>query len=528
MSEKSPRKPAPQEPQVLILAPHRDGALSCRVLTDAGHACVRCQDEQELLAALAGDVGVLLLAEESLTDTLVAALVQALAAQPPWSDLPILVVTHAAARIGRLDSLSPLGNVSVLTRPMAIDALSSAVGAALRARRRQFEVRDLLAQQREQARRKDEFLAMLAHELRNPLAPVRYAAHALRLGGDSSTRTDQVVQMIDRQVGHMGRIIDQLLDVSRVTRGLIRLERGPVDLGALARAALAAQRALPAAEEIRVTGDIACGIWVDGDETRLRQVIDNLLDNALKFTPRGGSVQVRLDEDGDQARLQVIDEGDGIDATVLPFLFEAFTQADRSLDRARGGLGLGLALVKGLVDLHGGRVNAHSEGVGKGSRFEVRLPLRQDAAAGIDMAPRPASAESADRRLRVLIAEDNVDAADSLQMLLQAAGYEVVVTHSGSGALELARRTRPDAVLCDIGLPGINGYEVARALRADPLHRSARLIAITGYGSAEDRRLALAAGFDSHHPKPVAAADLLAELRSGSGRQAGRDDAIAA
>jgi signal transduction histidine kinase/CheY-like chemotaxis protein len=501
------------EATVLIYAVGRDAALTEKVLHESGHRCEVCTDDDALLSRISPETGAVLLAEELLSQALAGRLEAAVRAQPPWSDLPLLLVARTSTLALPPGAVGRLGNVAILTRPMGLDALASAVRSALRARHRQFEVRDLLLQQHEQAQRKDQFLAMLAHELRNPLAPIRYAAHMLQLEGLSADKVAQLAHLVERQIGHMGRIIDQLLDVSRVTQGLIRLDKTRMDLAQLARDAVLAQSIPAGAKQVQLTSRIDGPVWITGDPTRLKQVIDNLIDNAVKFSPTGQAVHVELRQEGQQIVLQVIDKGDGIEPGLLPLLFEPFIQADRSLDRSRGGLGLGLALVKGLVELHGGTVSAESQGPGTGSAFTVTLPA--DFLAEPAQAPAPEQAGT-QKSLRVLVAEDNPDTADTLRMILEGYGYQVWVASSGPAAVETARRIRPDALVCDIGLPGMSGYDVAKALRKDPTI-APLMIAVTGYSSPEDKATAMAAGFHLHLPKPVAPAELLSQLRKSAG-----------
>jgi PAS domain S-box-containing protein len=354
-------------------------------------------------------------------------------------------------------------------------------------------------------RAKDEFIAVLAHELRNPLAPVLNALHLLRLAGADRHTAEQARAMIERQVRHLTRLVDDLLEVSRLSRGKTRLRKERLDLARLVRTTAEDRRRTVEQAGLGFTVAVPeTPVWVRGDATRLAQVLGNLLENAVKFTDRGGRVSVQLapaEEGGRRlAVLRVRDTGVGIEPELLPRLFEPFRQADQSLERAAGGLGLGLALVKGLTELHGGEVQALSPGEGRGAEFVVRLPAEEEPAA-LTEAP-TASAPTA-RRLRVLIVEDNRDAADSLQMLLEFQGHEVAVAYTGPEGLRAARVGRPDIVLCDIGLPGLDGYSVAREIRRDPTAGKARLIAITGYGSDEDRRRALTAGFDHFLTKPA-------------------------
>jgi PAS domain S-box-containing protein len=378
---------------------------------------------------------------------------------------------------------------------------------------------------REAGRKKDDFLAMLGHELRNPLAPIRTAVQILRHAGGNESILEKAHGMIERQVSHMTRLIDDLLDVSRISRGKILLHRERLDLTRLVHDTIEDHRrdleTVGLALDLELPGE---PLWVEGDSTRLAQTLGNLLSNAGKFTDPGGRVfvevktvevkTVELRAGGDRAEIVVEDTGIGIEPEMLGNLFETFSQADRSLARSRGGLGLGLALVKGLMDLHGGEVEAASEGLGRGSRFTLRLPLAAAQEAPEHEAAPPAGANGS---RRVLIIEDNADAAESLQMLLELSGFEVTTAADGASGLETARRFHPDVVLCDIGLPGgLDGYGVARELRADSAFQAVRLIALTGYGQAEDQRRAYAEGFDLHLTKPVDPVllkDLLASAR---------------
>ena len=357
---------------------------------------------------------------------------------------------------------------------------------------------------RDADRRKDNFLAILAHELRNPLAPIRNAVEVLKLIGPRDPVVLQARDMIERQSGQMAHLVDDLLDVSRISRGKVLLRKEPVDLVPLVTAtAIDLQPGLENAG-LRFSRQIAnAPLWVQGDPTRLSQIVVNLLHNAAKFTDSGGHVSLGLSESADKstAILWVRDTGIGIDAESLERLFEPFRQAERSVDRSRDGLGLGLALVKGLVELHSGTVTASSPGPGKGAEFVVRLPL---VPAPVHTAPQSPAAVPGKRPLRVLVIEDNRDAADSLRMLLQIAGHEVKLAFTGLAGLEAARQFRPHVVLCDIGLPGgMDGYGVARALRNDRELFETTLVALTGYGQDEDQRKARQAGFDKHLVKPV-------------------------
>ncbi len=366
------------------------------------------------------------------------------------------------------------------------------------------------------ARAKDEFLAALGHELRNPLAAITNAAAALRRLGAPDGSSARLLAIVERQVQHLARLVDDLLDVSRVTFGKIELQRGPVDLRAVAEGAVAGLRDAGRLvhHELTLSGE---AVWVEGDAARLAQVVTNLLENAVKYTPAGGRIEVAAGREDGQARLSVRDTGIGIEPALLGRIFGSFVQAPQQRDRPRGGLGLGLALVHRIVQLHGGTVEARSDGPGRGSEFVVRLP----AVSPPD--PGPAGGAPARRApgRRILIVEDNADARESLRLLLELGGHDVVEAEDGVRGLDLAVGVRPDLALVDVGLPGLDGYELARKLRATAEGRDLRLVALTGYGQPEDRRRALAAGFDAHLVKPVDP-DRLAELLEALWRPPGR------
>jgi len=369
---------------------------------------------------------------------------------------------------------------------------------------------------READQRKDEFLAMLAHELRNPLAPISAAADLLRIGRLDEQRVRQSSAIIGRQVRHMTSLVDDLLDVSRVTRGLVTLARAPVAARTIVDEAIEQVRPMFEARRQHLQVTLAASdATVLGDKARLVQVLANLLNNASKYTPEDRRIEIETGADagGDALVLTVRDEGIGMDRELAPRVFDLFTQATRSSDRSQGGLGLGLALVKNLVELHGGSVVCDSPGPGRGSTFSVTLPLMQPVARSLDEAPASARDGQA-RPLRLLVVDDNVDAAATLAMLLEACGYEVMVENDSLRALERAKHECPDAALLDIGLPEMDGNELARRLRLEPCTRPALLVAITGYGQEQDRRTALEAGFDHHMVKPVDMDRLAAILAS--------------
>jgi CheY-like chemotaxis protein len=361
-------------------------------------------------------------------------------------------------------------------------------------------------QLRLEGHRKDEFLAMLAHELRNPLAPIGAAADLLSLGRLDPSQVSRTSAIIGRQVGHMSSLIDDLLDVSRVTRGLVTLASEPVDVAAIVADAAEQVRPLVAARGHALTLDtVPAGTRVAGDRKRLVQVLANLLNNAAKYTPDAGRIALRVELEAAQVVLCVIDNGIGMTPEVQDGAFDLFTQAERTPDRAQGGLGIGLALVKSLVELHRGSVDLHSDGPGLGSRVTVRLPRLADVVPAAGAAP---AARTAAASRSVLVVDDNVDAAQLLAMVLEQAGHRVAVEHHAHQALAHAQADPPDACILDIGLPDMDGNVLARELRALPRMRDALLIAVTGYGRAEDRAASLEAGFDHYLVKPVDVATL--------------------
>jgi CheY-like chemotaxis protein/nitrogen-specific signal transduction histidine kinase len=367
---------------------------------------------------------------------------------------------------------------------------------------------------KEASRRKDEFLAMLGHELRNPLAPIRNASYVLTRAHFDDPRSARATEIIERQVTHLARIVDDLLDVSRIARGKLSIERETTDWADIVRETADDYRAEFDARGIALIVALPDGpVWVRGDRTRLAQVVGNLLANAEKFTDRGGRVAIGLaaDTQAGFSTLSIDDTGIGMTPEVIARLFKPFEQGPQSSARTRGGFGMGLALVKGLVELHEGEVDAWSAGPGRGSRFRVHLRLAE--APGVQAVP--ATEVPVPEGLHVLVIEDNHDAAESLRTVLEMGGFPVQVAYDGRSGVAAARAQRPQVVLCDIGLPGaMDGYEVAKAIRADPSMHAVRLIALTGYGQQEDRRRAEQAGFDSHLTKPAdphALLDLLAD-----------------
>ncbi|WP_119154084.1 ATP-binding protein [Caldimonas tepidiphila] len=357
---------------------------------------------------------------------------------------------------------------------------------------------------REASRRKDEFLATLAHELRNPLAPIRTGVQILRLRPEVSQAAHRTLETMERQIAHMVRLVDDLLDVSRISVGKVELRREMVSVRSVVDSAIEAIR--PSIEGgdhelvLRLPDNTLC---VHGDATRLAQVIGNLLHNAARYTPRGGRIELSVRRAGDEAVIEVRDNGIGIPPDMLSRVFEMFTQVRQNALPAQGGLGIGLSLARQLVGLHQGRIEAESGGPGTGALFRVTLPLAHAGAASGPAGDTKVVPDAAPACPTVLVVDDNVDAADSLAAMLELLGHETRIAYGGQEALEIARQWLPRCVFCDIGMPGMDGYEVARRLRADAQIRDTVLVALTGWGSAEDRRRAQQAGFDRHLTKPV-------------------------
>jgi two-component system, sensor histidine kinase len=511
--------------QILILAPlGRDAEMLATALRAVGLSPVGCRTVAEVIAGLTSSVGTVVLAEEALTPPAMSALVAALDQQPTWSDIPIIILTAsgrmAEPSVADLKRFNQLGNVTLLERPIRVMTLHSSVESALRARRRQYEVRDhLLERERTEAalkaesRAKDEFLAMLGHELRNPLGAIAAAAHLLdvtapNVGDDDGSA--QARRVIERQVRHLTRLVDDLLDVSRVTTGKIELSRRPLDAAAAVANCVAALRAAGRVDSHSLDV-VATPVWVEADEVRLDQIINNLLVNALKYTPEGGRIEVSVRQIDGDAVISVRDTGIGIASDLLPHVFDLFVQGGRAIERKQGGLGIGLTLVHRLVQLHGGAAEASSAGAGQGSTFTVRLPA---VSAPVETAL-PAVPSDGRRARRVLLVEDNDDSRQVMALTLKDAGHEVYEASDGPTGLAVALRERPDVAIIDVGLPGLNGYEVAERIRAAPEAHGMILVALTGYGLPEDRKKATAAGFDRHLVKPIDFDQLERVLSSG-------------
>ena len=424
-------------------------------------------------------------------------LARALAAGADVRDVEIAIERQDGRRSVIVASATPLRDAG--------GRIVAAVGTFFEVTEQRAMARELartVAELREGDRRKDEFIAMLAHELRNPLVPIANAVRVLQLPEVGRGTLRESLAMIERQLGHMVRLVDDLLDVSRISRGKIEIRKDRFDIAAMTAEVIADFRGEIERHGLALETSLPdAPIWIDGDRVRLAEVVTNLVQNAIKFTEKGGWIRIALAAEGDRARLCVRDSGIGIDPAMLPRVFEPFSQADRSIARTRGGLGLGLALVRGLVSAHGGEVQAASEGLGHGAEFILHLPAA--ARRELDARSRTARTGPAPDR-RVLVIEDNGPVADGMRFLLEHLGHHVRVSADGASGLVALREFLPEIVLCDIGLPGeIDGYALARAVRADPAVAGTCLIALTGYGQTADREQAREAGFDLHLTKPV-------------------------
>jgi signal transduction histidine kinase/CheY-like chemotaxis protein len=514
---------AARDRRVLVMArTSKDAATTHTLLAQVGIDAVTCQGLEPLARELRAGAAALVIPEEALSPPMMATLRAILAEQPAWSDLPVLVLTRPGADSVELsEALRMLGNVTVLECPLRVPTLLSAVRTALRARDRQYQIRGHLAERaraeeslREADQRKDEFLATLGHELRNPLAPVLTGLQLLKMAGRDDATAGRAIAVMERQIRHLIRLVDDLLEVSRITTGLIDVRREPLDLAFVIRAAVDTSR--PAIETGRheLALDLpAQPVTVSGDPVRLTQVFANILTNAAKYTNPGGRIHVSARRSGGRAVISIRDNGIGIPVERLSAVFDMFTQVDRSNRRLQGGLGIGLTLVRSLVDMHGGRVFAKSDGPGTGSEFVVELPVLPGRAevgeAGESMAGKVPPR-------RILLVDDNLDAAETLGMLLTALGATIAVAHSGHAALAALDTFDPDTVLLDIGMPEMDGYEVARIIRSRPQHADILLIALTGWGQQDDHRRSRAAGFDHHLVKPPNIGKLRELLDSGS------------
>ncbi|HEX8137657.1 MAG TPA: ATP-binding protein [Pyrinomonadaceae bacterium] len=554
-----------RDERILILAPTgRDAALTAQVVGEAGLAAEVCGHIEELCSKMLAGAGLAFITGEVLTQTATQCLVEGLARQPTWADIPILVLTSGGGQSPEnaetLATLGGAGNVTLIERPVRVTTLISAFRAALRARRRQYDVRDyLLAERRAKealaeseerlrvaldseraarteaeaaSRLKDEFLATVSHELRTPLTAVLGWAHLLRAGGQlADAEREHALEVIERNARSQNQLIEDLLDVSRIITGKLRLDVRPVEPVSFIEAAIEA--VVPAAEAkgILIHRSLNAGVpEVSGDPARLQQVVWNLLSNAIKFTPRGGRVEVRLERTNSHLEISVTDSGAGIEAEFLPYVFDRFRQADGSTRRQHGGLGLGLAIVRHLVELHGGSVGAASPGEGLGATFTVRLPLMsvsrheaEDARSSVGPRGPALAVEWPDRieGLKILVVDDEADTLELLKLSLEQCGAQITTATSSSEALSVLAEERPDVIVSDIGMPFEDGYEFIRKVRALPAESGGRIpaIALTAYATVQDRLRVLRSGYQMHVAKPVELGELTAIVSSVAGRR---------
>ncbi|HEV7904254.1 MAG TPA: ATP-binding protein [Pyrinomonadaceae bacterium] len=535
--------------RVLLLAPTgRDAHMISKVLGEENVPTEACEDIEEFCRKLTEGAGAAFITEEALTPKALTRLVEALTGQPAWSDFPLLLLTSggetAPVNLRVLKTLGETGNLTLIERPTRIITLVSALRAALRARRRQYEVRDhllaqklaeeeraLLLEEAETANRtKDEFLATMSHELRTPMTAILGWAQLMRSNTLKESDFAHALEIVERNARAQTKLIDDLLDISRIITGKLRLDVRVVDLAGVVEAVIDSLRPTAEARSIRLQTmlDPQAGP-VSGDTDRLQQVVWNLVSNAIKFTPKGGRVQVMLARVNSHVEVTVSDSGKGISAEFLPHVFDRFRQADGTTTRRQGGLGLGLSIVRQLVELHGGMVSVESAGEGQGATFTVQLPLmvtrRSDAG---DAARRHPTAGGGDTSfdcppsltgLRVLIVDDEPDTRALLRKVLEGCGSEVTTAGSSAEALAAFVESKPDVLISDIGMPEEDGYELIGKLRT--LEAGAGripAIALTAYARVEDRVRALNAGFQVHVPKPIEPAELVAVVASLTGR----------
>jgi signal transduction histidine kinase/CheY-like chemotaxis protein len=526
-----PADSAPQpdyDHRILIFAPvGKDAPLTLDVLSRARLAGRACGTSAELCDEFQKGAAVVMLTEEALEDPSIVGFMECLRAQPAWSDIPILLFAdteRSEVYLRTLRLLEGLRNVVLLERPIRLGAALSLIRSAMRGRQRQYELRDLLkalATAREEAetanRLKDEFLATLSHELRTPLNAILGWTTMLREGHVQPRHVMRALDTIHRNAAAQVQIVNDLLDVSRIVRGNLQLSPKLLSIGPLVTLAIESIRPTADAKGVALTSLLpseAVAVW--GDQDRLQQVLWNVLSNAVKFTPTGGRVEVIVETNDAEASIRVSDTGAGIPADFLPHVFERFRQADGSSTRAHGGLGLGLAIVRHLVELHGGRLTADSEGEGQGATFTVFLPRREaELRPARPSADQPAESIQINLEGRhVLIIDDDPDARDLLRAMLAGTGASISEAETAPQALRLFTEHRPDIVLADIAMPGQDGYSLIQVIRSLPDHdqHPVAAVAVSAYARREDRQRAIRAGFDDHLGKPVHMEALLSVL----------------
>ncbi len=506
------------ENRVLVFMPTgRDATLVCSTLAKAGIDAQSCADSDELAREMAVGVGAVLLAEEGLRNGTLEQLSEAFDAQPVWSDLPIVLFAGGGQHIEILiATVATRFNATIVERPIRIPILISAVQGALRARTRQYQSRNLLNQLEEADRQKDLFLATLSHELRTPLNSILGWIQLLKVE-DSTKHIDQkhALAVIERNARVQAEMISDILFVSRIITGKLKLNFNPLDVAAVVQTAIEVLRPAFDAKEINLQVDCAANLpIVEGDADRLQQVFWNLLSNAIKFTPDGGHIEARISSENQHVKIEIKDSGQGINLEFLPYVFERFRQADSSYTRQIGGLGLGLAIVRHLVELHGGTVSVESAGENLGAVFTVVLPAAsapQIISENKDQEVLPVIEKSTLPTLRILLVEDDVDSREMLKTMFEQSGMEITDVGSAAEAVEAVQRIKPDVLISDIGLPNEDGYELIGKVRklSPELGGLTPAIALTGYVSLQDRHHAFDVGYQKHLSKPVDIDELL-------------------
>jgi signal transduction histidine kinase/ActR/RegA family two-component response regulator len=500
-----------EDQRVLVLAPTgRDSAMTSRILRSAAIECQPCSNAEQLCERLKQGAGAILLADEALSVSALTRILQTLDEQETWSDIP-LIVFPANGENGAvlLERMGSRANVTILERPVRIEILLNAVKCALRARNRQYETRNLLVQLATADREKDLFLATLSHELRTPLSSILGWCRLLKSGQLDSEKTALALEVINRNATAQAQLISDILSVSQIIAGTLRIEPVPLDLNVVIGAAVDSVRPAAEAKIIHLDCFLEAAGPILGDPDRLQQIIANVLSNAIKFTPPKGRITIRVAAAGANYEVTIRDTGKGIPAEFLPHVFDHFRQADSSYTRTEGGLGLGLAIVRHLVELHGGKVRAESEGLGRGATITIILPCYTERGES----PATSSAAVPGRildGLRVLAVDDDPDTLFLVQNVLREHGATVVAVNSSAAALEVIKADRPDVLVSDIGMPGQNGYDLLRnALAARQDAGPLPAIALTGYAGQKDRESAFAAGYQAHLVKPFEPAELV-------------------
>ena len=511
--------------EVLILAPSLDDAkVAVEVLRDAGIAASPCVSIDALTERIRSGCGAVVIAEEGMETDEIGRLQRALANQEPWSDIPVLILSGSRAKPA-FEVFARSGNISILERPFSRLTLIRAIEVALRARRQQYQVRDLLEDQRIATVRRDEFFATLSHELRTPLNVILGWIEILKSGRLDEAGRDEAIEILERNAKMQKGLIDDLLDISRIVTGKMFFDPEPISIRKMLETMVASFGPRAAEKGINLAVRIPEGEFVvRGDEQRLAQVIANLLTNSIKFTPEGGRVELQLKSLGAQLQICVSDTGQGIDPEFLPQIFDRLKQEDMSTTRSHGGLGLGLAIANHIVREHEGTLEAHSEGRGKGTTMTVTLP------ALINERPREEASAPADSHLhslkgvRVLVVDDSPDILQLIRLWLGKADAVVKLTSSANEALEALGSFGPDVLLSDIGMPDIDGYQFIAKVRGRPAAQGGRVpaVALTAYARDEERVRALDAGFQMHISKPISSQQLIsavAQLATRTGAQ---------